>query len=66
VGTEHHGGLKLLIKGSVTALILVLAIWRPEILVNLYIPNLILQGISHRVAHDHVASYQTDGPTNEY
>jgi hypothetical protein len=32
VGTEHHGGLKLLIKGSVTVLILVLAIWRPEIL----------------------------------
>ena len=36
MGTEHHGGLKLLIKGSVTALILVLAIWRPEILVGTF------------------------------
>lgn len=32
MGTEHHGGLKLLIKGAVTALILLLAIWRPDIL----------------------------------
>jgi hypothetical protein len=36
MGTEHHGGLKLLIKGSITALILVLAIWRPEILVGTF------------------------------
>jgi hypothetical protein len=36
MGTEHHGGLKLLVKGSITALILVLAIWRPEILVRAF------------------------------
>src|SRR5512137_1320890 len=36
MGTEHHGGLKLLIKGSIMALILVLAIWRPEILVETF------------------------------
>ena len=36
MGTEHHGGLKLLIKGSVTAMILVLAIRWPEILVGTF------------------------------
>ncbi len=36
MGTEHRGGLKLLIKGSITSLILVLAIWRPEILVGTF------------------------------
>jgi len=36
LGTEHHGGLKLLIKGAITALILVLALWRPEILVETF------------------------------
>lgn len=36
MGTEHHGGLKLLIKGTITALILVLAIWWPEVIVGTF------------------------------
>jgi len=47
MGTEHHGGIKLLIKGLITALILVLAIWRPEILVGTFTYQILFLKIYH-------------------